>query len=196
MVSPNLIKFYTLPPSLWKYKWHPGLLSGKMLRRYSVHLRIYSWPMKYLPPHWGLRTPSLVSSGNVGRRQQAFLAPLSGMAWLKNLFKENLYGYWPVIWHVNHAVFFLCEDRGSLRSISIRQRISRRIRVDFKTSVIWHSWFREVNTSAIELIMIASTLGKGSNSLFEEVLYCRCLITNSNEHCINRESDHIMVQFR
>ena len=89
-----------------------------------------------------------------------------------------------------------CEERGSLQSISIHQRISRWIRVNFKTSVNWHSWFREVNTLAIELIMIASTLGKGSNSLFEEVLYCHCLITNSNEHCINRESDHIMVQSR
>ena len=44
--------------------------------------------------------------------------------------------------------------------------------------------------------MIASNLGKGSNSLFEEVFYCRCLITNNNEHCINRESNHIMVQSR
>ena len=58
------------PPSLRKYKWHPGLLSGKMLRRYFVRLRIYSWPMIYLPPHWCLRTPSLISSGDVGRRQQ------------------------------------------------------------------------------------------------------------------------------
>ena len=41
--------------------------------------------------------------------------------------------------------------------------------------------------------MIASTLGKGSNSLFEEVLYCCCLITNNNEHCINRESDHLIL---
>ena len=45
--------------------------------------------------------------------------------------------------------------------------ISGRIRVDFNTSMIWHSWLREVNTSAIELIMIASNLGKGSNSPFE-----------------------------
>ena len=45
--------------------------------------------------------------------------------------------------------------------------ISWRIRVDFNTSMIWHSWLREVNTSAIELIMIASNLGKGSNSPFE-----------------------------
>ena len=28
MVPPDLIKFYTLPPSLRKYKWHPGLLLG------------------------------------------------------------------------------------------------------------------------------------------------------------------------
>jgi hypothetical protein len=42
--------------------------------------------------------------------------------------------------------------------------------------------------------MIASNFGRGLNSLFEEVLYCRCLITNNNAHCINRESDHIMVQ--
>ena len=70
MIPPSLIKFYTLPHSLWKYKWHPELLSGKMLRRYSVRLRIYSWPMIYLPPHWRLRTPSLISSGDVGRRQQ------------------------------------------------------------------------------------------------------------------------------
>ena len=48
--SPRLIKFFTPPPSLLKYKWHPGLLSGKMLRRYSVRLCIYSWFIKYLPP--------------------------------------------------------------------------------------------------------------------------------------------------
>ena len=29
-----------------------------------------------------------------------------------------------------------------------------------------------------------------------EVLYCRCLITNNNEHSINLESDHIMMQSR
>ena len=37
-------------PSLRKYKWHPGILPGKMLQRYSVHLRIYSWFMKYCHP--------------------------------------------------------------------------------------------------------------------------------------------------
>ena len=72
-----------------------------------------------------------------------------------------------MVWQDNHAVFFLCEDRGSLRTISSRQWISRRIRVDFKKSVTWHSWLREVNTSAIELIMIASNLKKGLNSQFE-----------------------------
>ena len=96
----------------------------------------------------------------------------------------------------NHAVSPLCEDRGSFRSFSIRQWISRQIRVDFKMSVTWHSWFREVNTLAIELIMIASTLVKGSNSLFEEVLYCRCLITNNKEHCIDWISSHTTMQSR
>ena len=67
--SPNLIKFFTPPPSLRKYKWHPGLLLGKMLRRYSVRLRIYSWPVKYLPSHWCLRASSLIPSGDAGRRQ-------------------------------------------------------------------------------------------------------------------------------
>ena len=72
-----------------------------------------------------------------------------------------------MIWQDNHAVFSLCEDRGSLRSISICQRISRQIQVDFKTSVTWHSWPRKVNTPAIDLIMIASDLGKGSSSPYE-----------------------------
>ena len=72
-----------------------------------------------------------------------------------------------MVWQDNLAVFFWCEDRGSFWSISIRQWISWRIRVNFKTSVTWHSWLWEVNTPAIELIMIASNLGKGSNSPFE-----------------------------
>ena len=101
-----------------------------------------------------------------------------------------------MIWQDNHDVFFLYEDRGSLRSILIRQWISRQIWINFKTSVIWHSWFWEVNTSAIELIMIAYNLGKGSNSPLNEVLYCRCLITNNNEHSISQESDHITMQSR
>jgi len=29
-----------------------------------------------------------------------------------------------------------------------------------------------------------------------EVLYCRCLITNDNEHCTNRESSRITMQSR
>ena len=35
-------------PSLQKY--HPGILLGKMLQRYSMRLRIYSWFMKYYHP--------------------------------------------------------------------------------------------------------------------------------------------------
>ena len=66
----NLVKLFMLPPFLWKYKWHSGLLLGKMLRRYSMRLRIYSWLMNYLPPHWCLRVSLLSSSSDVGRCQQ------------------------------------------------------------------------------------------------------------------------------
>ena len=63
----------------------PRVLSGKMLRRYSVRLRIYSWPMIYLPLHWRLQTPSLIPSGDVGRRQQRVLERLWRMgAWCCN----------------------------------------------------------------------------------------------------------------
>jgi len=72
-----------------------------------------------------------------------------------------------VVWQDNHAVFSLCEDRGSIRSISIRQWILRQIRVDFKESVTWHSQLQEVYNPAIELVMIASDLEKGSSFSFE-----------------------------
>ena len=49
-VHPLIYIFSHSPPSLRKYKWHPGILPSKMLMQYSVRLRIYSWFMKYLPP--------------------------------------------------------------------------------------------------------------------------------------------------
>ena len=54
------------PPSLRKYKWHPGILPGKMLQRYSVRLWIYSWFMKYCHPK--LMSTDVIA-GDVGRRQ-------------------------------------------------------------------------------------------------------------------------------
>ena len=51
--------------------------------------------------------------------------------------------------------------------MSIHQWISRRIRVDFKKSVTWHSQLREVNNPGIELIVIASDLVKGSSFPFK-----------------------------
>ena len=65
------------PPSLRKYKWHPGILPGKMLQRYSVCLRNYSWFMKYYHPK--LASVDVIAS-DVGMRQQAFLASLPGKA--------------------------------------------------------------------------------------------------------------------
>ena len=62
--------YFHSPPSLRKYKWHPGILPGKILQWYSVRLRIYSWFMKYMPPPWHLRVSSLTFSSDVGRRQQ------------------------------------------------------------------------------------------------------------------------------
>ena len=49
----------------------PRLLSGKMLRRYSVRYRIYSWPMIYLPPKFAFAG---VIAGDVGRRQQPLIS--------------------------------------------------------------------------------------------------------------------------
>ena len=45
----------------------PRLLSGKMLWWYSMRLRIYSWPMIYLPPK--LASAGVIAS-DVGRHQQ------------------------------------------------------------------------------------------------------------------------------
>ena len=54
-------------PSLRKYKWHPGILPGKMLQQYFMRLRIYSWFMKYPPPpNWHLRASLLFPSGDAG----------------------------------------------------------------------------------------------------------------------------------
>ena len=64
-------------PSLRKYKWHLGIFPGKMLQRYSVRLQIYSWFMKYCHPK--LASAGVIA-GDVGRRQQAFLASLPGKA--------------------------------------------------------------------------------------------------------------------
>ena len=72
VVFSSLIKFYTLPPSMRKYKWHPSILPGK-IQRYSVRLRIYSWFMKYCHPK--LASAGVIA-GDVGRHQQEFLAPL------------------------------------------------------------------------------------------------------------------------
>jgi len=50
--------------------------------------------MNYLPPNWRLLASSPFPGGDVGRRQQAFLAPLPGKAQVKRIYlsKENLYG--------------------------------------------------------------------------------------------------------
>ena len=45
----------------------PRILPGKMLQQYSVHLRIYSWFMKYCHPK--LASAGVIAD-DVGRRQQ------------------------------------------------------------------------------------------------------------------------------
>ena len=70
--------YFHSPSSLWKYKWHPSILPDKMLQRYSVHMRIYSWFRKYLPPIgvYG-RHRWLISGG--GRRQHS--DPAAALWW-------------------------------------------------------------------------------------------------------------------
>ena len=69
-------------PFLQKYKWHPGILPGKLLQRYSVRLWIYSWFRKYLHLTCHLRAllpMSIQPSSGAGTCQRVFLAPLPEM---------------------------------------------------------------------------------------------------------------------
>ena len=60
-------------PSLRQYKWHPGILPVKMLQRYSVRLRIYSWFMKYCHPTIGV----------CGRHRQVMLVGANKHFWCR-----------------------------------------------------------------------------------------------------------------
>jgi len=74
--SPNLIKFLTPPPSLRKYKWHPGLLSGKCHGGILCACRFIRGPWITCHSPWRLQASSLSLRGDAGRCQKAFLAPL------------------------------------------------------------------------------------------------------------------------
>ena len=149
-------------PSLRKYKWHPGILPGKMLQRYFVRLWIYSWFMKYCHP-------KLASAGitvvDVGRCQQAFLAPLLGKAqseiyrqsceqnrnWYSLAKQANLALFSCLRWYENRVVYdrfrlaakllfrsrvTFEEDASSSRitsEITLGSRISHRIIVSFSS---------------------------------------------------------------
>ena len=119
-------------PSLRKYKWHPGILPGKMLQRYYVHLRIYSWFMKYCHPK--LASAGVIV-GDVGSRQQAFLVPLPGKAqseiyrqsyeqnwnWYSLAKQANLALFSCLCWYENRVVY----DRfRSAAKLSFRSKVT------------------------------------------------------------------------
>ena len=119
-------------PSLRKYKWYSGILPDKMLYRYSVRLRIYSWFMKYCHPK--LASVGVIA-GDVGRRQQAFLTPLSGKAqseiyrqsweqnrnWYSLAKQANLALFSCLCWYENRIVY----DRFRLSAkLSFRSRVT------------------------------------------------------------------------
>ena len=135
-VHPLIYIFSHSPPSLRKYKWHPGILPGKMLQRYSVRLRIYSWFMKYCHPK--LASAGVIA-GDVGRRQQVFLAPLPGKSQSK-IYRQSCEqnrNWYSLAKHANLALFScLCwyENRVVYDRFRSAAKLLFRSRVTFEKS--------------------------------------------------------------
>ena len=91
----NLVKLFMPPPFLWKYKWHSGLLSGKMLWWYSM--RLLSWitchPIDVCGRRCCLPVVTLVGTN------KHFWRCCRGRHRLNNLFKYG-FSLWlvPVVW--------------------------------------------------------------------------------------------------
>ena len=121
-------------PSLRKYKWHSGILPGKMLQQYSVRLRIYSWSWNTATPNWRLRASSL---GDVGRHQQAFLAPLVGKAHIE-IYRQSCEqnrNWYSLAKHANLALFSCLhwyENRVVYDLFWLAAKLSFRSRVTFE----------------------------------------------------------------
>jgi hypothetical protein len=65
--------------------------------------------MKYCHPNWRLRASSLFPGGDVGRRQQAILAPLPGKAQTEEYRQsyEQNQNWYSLAKQANLALFFL-----------------------------------------------------------------------------------------
>ena len=109
-----------------------------MLQRYSVRLQIYSWFMKYCHPKIGIcGRHHCFPSSDVGRRQQAFLAPLPGKAQIevyRQSYEQN-WNWYSLAKQANLALFFcLCwyENRVVYDRFRLAPKLSFRSRVTFE----------------------------------------------------------------
>ena len=108
------------PPSLRKYKWLPGILSAKMLQRYSVHLRIYSWFMKYCHPK--LASAGVIA-GDVGRHRVKYIDKSceQNLNWYSLAKQANLALFSCLCWYENMVV---CDRFRSAAKLSFRSRVT------------------------------------------------------------------------
>ena len=120
-------------PSLRKYKWHPGILLGKMLQWYSVRLRIYSWFMKYCHSKLGVcgrhRQVTLVGANKHfwcrcrGRHRVKYIDKSceQNRNWYSLAKQANLALFSCLCWYENRVVY----DRfRSAAKLSFRSRVT------------------------------------------------------------------------
>ena len=130
-----------------------------MLQRYSVHLRIYSWFMKYCHPKLAYAG---VIAGDVGRRQQAFLAPLPRKAQseiYRQSWEQNR-NWYSLAKQANLALFScLClyKNRVVYDRFRLATKLAFRSRVTYEKDVSSSCTFSDLSLSAIEPVIASSS---------------------------------------